>query len=177
MPSRDFRKHARRLSSDQRSTSSRSRKAASRFLARNPRGSARSTAYRKTAGEGTCHSPRRIACGLLMRRKRCQMVEFVGPGLGGGYGHLLLRADLIPFRAPVLVPPVRNKPDADEKSAQNVHCGASSCSPWLLVVYAPSTPESNAAWQITTNHCEERHRSFASTISTVERHQHYEMLD
>ena len=155
MPSRDFRKHARRLSSDQRSTSSRRRKAASRFLARNPRGSARSTAYRKTAGEGTCHSPERIAYGLLMRRKRCQIVEFVGPGLGGGYGHLLLRADLIPFRAPVLVPPVRNKP----------------------VVYAPSTPESNEAWQITTNHCEGRHRSFASTISTVERHQHYEMLD
>jgi hypothetical protein len=39
----------------------------------------------------------------------------------------------------------------------------------LLVVYTASTPESNEAWQITTNHYEEQDRSFGSNMSTAER--------
>src|SRR5258707_8521589 len=39
----------------------------------------------------------------------------------------------------------------------------------LLVVYTASTPESNEAWQITTNRCEEQYRSFGSNMSTAER--------
>ena len=39
----------------------------------------------------------------------------------------------------------------------------------LLVVYTASTPESNEAWQITTNHYEEQDRSFGSNMSTQRR--------
>jgi hypothetical protein len=81
----------------------------------------------------------------------------------GSYCHHALRLGLITFLAPVLAQPVGNKPAPDEKSAQKVHCEPLRLeipSNSLLAVYAASTLESNEAWQIKTNHCEERHRSF-----------------
>jgi hypothetical protein len=58
------------------------------------------------------------------------------PGLGGGYGHLHLRADMIPFRAPVLVPPVAKL--ASQLQMSSLHrmfiAEPPLCSPRLPVV-------------------------------------------